>query len=86
MNFCDVPLNTPFWDPFVRRSFVKIDNTRAKCLTYPFNWTVDMNEFGEEEDVFVLQKLAKSITNHLNDKCKNILKHNKSRSKGTNSK
>ena len=81
MKFSEIPVNMPFWDPFVQRAFIKISPVEAKCMTFPVDWTTPSNEFDQDEEVEILGSLNKYLRDNMNRKCSNILRNNNFKAK-----
>jgi hypothetical protein len=42
-----------FFDPFVRRTFIKINEHEAKCVQFPVRWNEPVSPFNEDEMVYI---------------------------------
>lgn len=53
IEFQYLPINAMFFDPFVRRTFIKVNETEAKCVQYPARWDHPISPFNNDELVYI---------------------------------
>lgn len=53
IEFQNLPNGAVFFDPFVRRTFIKLNEHEAKCIKYPNGWNAPVSPFGANEKVYI---------------------------------
>lgn len=53
IEFQYVPCGSKFYDPYVMRVFIKINDNEAKCISYPVRWNDPINLFDTHEKVYI---------------------------------